>query len=295
MSNNGQRGFTIRIFFPDGDPDGLRILSKANWSGTGVVFRRTGYGEAKKNINRGEFNQNGVYVLVGAVEDSTLPMIYIGEGDPVLERFDNHNRKKDFWEWAVFFVSADNSLNKAHFKYLESRLLGLASLAKQCKLDNTSSSYPPTLSEPETADTEQFLENMLSFFPLLGVDIFQTPPTAKPSQALLYIKNQDIEATGYEDSKGFVVCAGSMASKNETATIPSNAKTLRQDLQSQKILSDDGRVLNFTQNQLFGSPSAAAAVVLGCSVNGRMAWKNSEDISLKQLQSIASGAEIEED
>jgi hypothetical protein len=32
--------FTIRIFVPDGDPEGLRIIDRMNWTGLGIVFRR---------------------------------------------------------------------------------------------------------------------------------------------------------------------------------------------------------------------------------------------------------------
>lgn len=38
-----QRPFSIKIFVPDGDPDGLRIVEKSNWTGEGVVFNRTNY------------------------------------------------------------------------------------------------------------------------------------------------------------------------------------------------------------------------------------------------------------
>jgi len=40
MSKAAQRPFSIRIFVPDGDPDGLRLVEKSNWTGLGVVFKR---------------------------------------------------------------------------------------------------------------------------------------------------------------------------------------------------------------------------------------------------------------
>ena len=30
----------IRIFVPDGDPQGVRLTDRMNWTGLGVVFRR---------------------------------------------------------------------------------------------------------------------------------------------------------------------------------------------------------------------------------------------------------------
>jgi hypothetical protein len=90
-----QRPFFIRVLVPTGDPDGLRIVEKSNWPGVGVVFNRTNY---KEVVNRGEFDKTGVYVLVGTSDDSILPAIYVGEGDPVKNRLNQHYSKKDFWD-----------------------------------------------------------------------------------------------------------------------------------------------------------------------------------------------------
>ena len=109
MTQTHQRPFSIRTFVPDGDPDGLRIVEKSNWSGAGAVFKRTNY---RQVVGRPEFDKTGVYVLVSS-EGSSLPTIYVGEGDPVKDRINQHYSKKDFWSWAVFFISKDNSLNKA--------------------------------------------------------------------------------------------------------------------------------------------------------------------------------------
>jgi hypothetical protein len=34
-----------------------------------------------------------------------LPTVYIGEGDGVRERVDNHFKTKEFWSWGIAFVS----------------------------------------------------------------------------------------------------------------------------------------------------------------------------------------------
>jgi len=40
MPDQAARPFSIRIFVPGGDPDGLRIVEKSNWTGVGVAFNR---------------------------------------------------------------------------------------------------------------------------------------------------------------------------------------------------------------------------------------------------------------
>lgn len=34
------RGYSVRIFIPSGEPEGLRIVEKSNWTGLGLVFPR---------------------------------------------------------------------------------------------------------------------------------------------------------------------------------------------------------------------------------------------------------------
>jgi hypothetical protein len=224
-------------------------------------------------------------VLVGTSEDGSLPTIYVGEGDPVKGRLNQHHNKKEFWEWTVFFVAKDNSLNKAHVQQLESRLLGLARAAKQCKLDKIQQSLPPTLSEMDIARAEDFLDEMLSIFPLLGLGVFEKPePKQKPID-VLHIESKGIKASGYEDAKGFVVCKGSQMVEKEAQSIQHPLSTLRKDLLDQGVV--DSCV--FTQDQVFDSPSTAAGVVLGRVANGRIEWKNAAGTTLKELQVATAG------
>lgn len=290
MPDFQKRPFSIRIFIPDGNPDGLRLVEKSNWIGVGVVFNRTNY---KQAVNRAELDRTGVYVLIGTSDESALPTIYVGEGDPVKVRLKQHYSNKDFWEWAVVFVAKDNSLNKAHVKHLESRLLELAKITKQCKLDNAGSSLPPTLSESETADVESFLLDVLSIFPLVGLSVFEKIETKIKPQDMLLIEAVGIKAKGYEDAKGFVVLSGSQMRKDEVPKIPSHASTLRKDLLEQGVVVEQGEHYVFTQDQVFSTPSRAACVILGNSSNGLTVWKTKEGKTLKELQSEAADQEEE--
>lgn len=285
-----QRPFSITIFVPDGDPDSLRLVEKSNWTGIGVVFNRTNY---KQVVIQEEFNKTGVYVLVGSSEGSGLPTIYIGEGDPVKDRLNQHYSKKDFWDWAVFFVTKDNSLNKAHVQRLESRLLELAHAAKQCKIDNTQKPLAPTLSKSQTADVESFLLDVLSIFPLLGLGVFEkTETTSKPGE-LLFIEAKGIKATGYEDPKGFVVIKGSQLVKDEVPSIHAYMTTLRKDMLEQGVISANGNANVFNQDYVFNSSSTAAGVVQGRTANGRKDWKNKEGKTLREIQEAAANDEVE--
>jgi len=85
--NHHPRPFSIRIFLPDGTPDGLRIIERSNWTGLGIVVPRSILSQAK---SQAEFGRTGVYVLIGQEAESELPTIYIGQGDPICHRLDIH-------------------------------------------------------------------------------------------------------------------------------------------------------------------------------------------------------------
>jgi len=280
--------YSIKIFLPHGDPDGLRVVGKSNWTGAGVVFNRTNYQEAAK---RPEIGKTGVYILVGPSEDSSLPTIYVGEGDPIQPRLNDHYAKRDFWTWAVFFTTNDGSLNKAHVKHLECRLVELAKAAKKANLENVQSPTPPSLTEADLADTESFLADMLGILPLVGLSVFDMSKAKARGKIILHLKGKGVEAQAYEASNGFVVRKGSKAVLSEVDSIHNYMKTLRNDLAKQGVMVPEGDHYVLIQDYAFGSPSTAAGVLLGRTANGRIDWKDAQGRTLKAIQNenAASG------
>jgi hypothetical protein len=274
--------FSLRIFVADGDPDGLRLVERSNWIGKALVFPRKLYPEVR---NRSEFQQTGVYLLL----DGEGETIYIGEGDPVRPRLEDHFAKKDFWARAVFFVAGMGQLNKAHVQFLEARLVALAKAAKQVTLENGNSPAEPSLSEADRADMEVFLQNMLGILPVLGVHAFEqdTGTQTRTGGPTLTCQGKGITANGEETSRGFKVFTDSFASKTEVASLKDHFPRVcehRIELQKNGVLVPDGDRLRFTQDFTFTSPSLAAAVVLGRTANGRIEWKTADGQTLKQLQ-----------
>jgi hypothetical protein len=174
--------FTIRIFVPDGDPEGVRIIDRMNWTGLGIVFPREKWPTTRQRI---EFSRAGVYILTGyRAETDELPTVYVGEGDVIRNRIESHFQSKDFWNRAIVFTASNNSLNKAHVKWLEYALVNRATEAKQSILDNGTEPQEPGLSEAERSDTQAFLRDILQILPLVGLRAFEIPKAvAEPQQA----------------------------------------------------------------------------------------------------------------
>lgn len=275
------KGFSIRIFLPAGS-DGLRIVEKSNWTGLGVMCPRAVFSSVK---SRDEFSKTGVYLLVGPPSNTELPLVYIGEGDPVGPRLEQHMAKKDFWTSLIFFTSKDENLNKAHVKYLEAHLLGLARDAKRCDLDNANQPVIPSLSEADGADADTFLDEMLLCLPVLGLSIFEAPTGLPPQVKLLYLKAKGLEAQGYESRDGFVVLAGSRAFGTEAQSIHRYLSQLRRGLAQNGVLTQEDSHFVLSQDYEFSSPSTAAGVMLGRTANGREMWRDDQGKTLKQLQS----------
>jgi hypothetical protein len=208
------RGFSVRVFLPDGDPAGVKVIEKSNWTGAGLVIPRALFARAKA---RPELDRAGVYLLVGESERGPLPRVYLGEGDPVRPRLEQHGRAKDFWTHAVVFTSKDQGLNKAHVQRLEARLVELAHAAKRCVLDNGNVPQPPSLSEADTADVEGFLDDVLLCLPTLGYFFFERAAAESVAESIgLLLRARGVEAHGAETPQGFVVRVGSQAAKSET-------------------------------------------------------------------------------
>lgn len=274
-------GYSIRIFLPGGDPEGLRTIEKSNWSGAGVVIPRALIGEARQ---RRELDRTGVYVLTGPPDEPGLPLIYVGEGDPIRPRLDQHAARKDFWTTCIAFTSKDENLNKAYVQFIEARLVALAAQAKRCVLDNNNFPALPSMSEADATDAEGFLAEMLLCFPVLGLNVFAPVPFVGRDARLLHLSSKGIQAQGMETPDGFVVRVGSGAVKDEVPSCHAFLKELRTALISNGVLRPEASDYVFAQDYVFASPSTAAGVVQGRAANGRVDWKSSDGRTLKELQ-----------
>ena len=308
---------SIRLFLAEGTPDGLWVVEKSNWTGVALMAPRSRYGVLRA---RSEMNGPGVYLLTGPAESGAKSArIYVGETDVLRDRLDNHQANKDFWTKAIVFTAKDENLNKAHVRYLESRLLQLAAQANRAELDNSTASALPALSEADRADVESFLADMLLIYPVLGVNAFdqyavkQAPlphsePMIQPVSAVnppssatlpqfadvpsppierLYLRMKDTRAEGCEMADGFVVFKDSLGRLDAVPSIHAYGADLREALLAEGIFVRDGDNLRLTQDQVFTSPSNAAMVMLGRTSNGRKEWKNASGVSLKELQERA--------
>lgn len=287
---SSQRGSSIKIFLPKGTTDGLWVVDLSNWTGRALVAPRS---RVTSLLEREELSGPGVYILIGPADSAAKSdQIYIGEADVLRTRLKQHG-DKDFWTRSIIFVALDASLNKARIKYLESRLVHMATEADRSEVANSPAPKLPALSESDVAEVEGFLEEMLVIYPVLGVKSFEQVQTWAESgtdTTIFHLKGAETDAKGAEVVDGFVVFAGSLGRASHVPSIHEYGIALRQSLLADGTIVEEGAQLRFVKDHIFSSPSTAAMVLLGRTSNGRVEWKTSAGQTLKDSQDGATGS-----
>ncbi len=296
------RAFSLHTFFPTGEPAGLRILEKDNWSGRAIAFPRSRIADVR---DVSELSDVGVYVLRGADDASDeVAHIYVGESDDLLRRFNRHTDGFEFWTDAIGFTSKDANLNKGHVLYLEARLIALAAAANRCILVNVQrpAAQDVRLSPADRANMETFLENMLICLRSLSVPEFEpidvrhrdsgTPLKKETDDTEFTLEEKGVSAKAVWGKDGFVVLAGSTAVLEVAPGFAKGAasagnRTLRENLIEGGILKENDGVYTFTKDHVFKRPSPAATIVLGTSKNGLASWKDSEGRTINEREAAS--------
>ena len=302
---NHARPFTLQIHAPFGEPEGLRIIEKDNWTGRAVAFPRPRMSHARQVD---ELARTGVYIL----RASDPARLYIGESDNVLKRLGNHDRDKDWWAEAVGFTSTDDNLTKAHTLYMEASLAKLAADADRATLDNRIDLDPAKFarSRADKATAETFLENILICLRALGIHEFDplrggaTAGQAGDQPTLSHSSSRrradgsaiQIEAQGTETLDGFVIHKGShgtiepVPSFLERSEFASYVRKRDELLASDKVRLDPDRgTFEFINDVLCSSPSLAIVYILGRAPDLSRDWKDENGTSLKDLREADQG------
>lgn len=275
------RGKTIRQFLIDGQADGRWATELSNWTGKAYKIPRTYVNQC---TDRDDLRNTGVYFLFGRNDETDEEQVYIGEAENIFNRIKQHLSEKDFWTECIVFISKDNNLNKAHIKYLENHLYILAKESKRYEVVNGNVPTEASISEMDRAEMDEFIDNMRLILGVLGHKILEPSIKRKGDEKeILYIlqDRSGIKASGRPVSEGFAVLKGSKIANNVATSLSKSVIDKRQVLFDKCIVDEN---FTFTQDWAFTSPSLAAAIVVGYSINGRNAWKNKKGISLKEIE-----------
>lgn len=280
-------GVMIRTFLADGVVDGLRTLEISNSTVLGTVFPRPALDSCLK---RAAAQRPGVYVLVGPdTEGAGETRVYVGEGDPAGPRLRAHGVQKDFWTHALVFTSKDDYLTKTQIQFLESRLIAEIRSAGRAVLDNGNTPTEPRISEADQAEVEGFLDQLRLLVGAAGFDFLRSRAAPRQSRnegaSTFTYRVRTAEARLVRTQSAYTVLQGSTALADARPSAQSWVSRLRSELTKAGILVPrDGELLTFTKDAEFESASAAAVVIAGGNVNGRVMFKRADGKTLREVE-----------
>lgn len=261
----------LQMLVPEGNPNGMKIIDLAGWSGKCFVVPRQSLKELK---DRPEVNKPGLYLLFGIDESSSDELVYIGESENFYSRISNHDSNKDFWNIAVVFTGG---LNRAFVKYLEYKTTTTAHDANRMLVQNKVQPQENTLSEFEKVTVEQYFENMQFILGAIGYEVFETVAESITDEKIYFLKAEGADAKAQLLADGSLnVLKGSTARIRETEAFWGWSQAARKRFLEDGTFVEVGDKMSYvyTKDILFKSPSAAAATTTGRPINGWTAWKD---------------------
>lgn len=292
-------GKSIRIYLADATASGIRYAELVNWTGHAIACPRNRLNELP---DWPEASKPGVYFLFESRFGDSKPLAYIGESENVCQRLTTHDREKEFWSEVVVFTSKDENLTKAHIKYLESSLVGLAKSADRYQLENGNTPPESSLPRADRDAMQEFIGNIRMVIGILGHPILEPMLRSKQTSIAGITSNQEqqpegnnpladlvftvntLNARGAATDEGFVLRTGSLLSKSHTDSLPAKLVHLRARLLQEGALKEDGDHLIANEDILLGSPSYAAAIVAGTARSGPQSWKAMDGRTMKQIE-----------
>ena len=246
---------TIQIFLPDGSPRSVKIAEITNRVVKSILVPRN---KLEYISSWDELRNVGIYFLFGESADKAKPIVYIGEAEDCLDRLKQHNRSKEFWNYAVVMVS---------------------------KINNATIPGKPFVTESMEADLLDSFDTIKILLSTLGFPVFEKISKEQiAAKELLILSGRDIKAEGDLIDDGFVVFKGSQAKKETVPSCHEYLINLRQKLLQSEIIKEVNGNYLFTQDYIFNSPSTAGGVVLGRSTNGWTKWKNKDGKTLDEIK-----------
>lgn len=276
---------TIQIFLPNGDPRGIRIAEITTRIVRVIEVPRSLLSDFLK---MSESSGGAVYFLFGNGEDTVKPKAYIGQTGDVRQRLATHNNKKDFWERAVVMLSRADSLTITHSHYLERLCIQRAKEAGRYSIENDTDGNKLNTTKPLEAECEELLETGETLLATLGFPIFMAPVSPSDdasAEETYHCKAAGVDAQAKYTPEGMVILKGSKARLDVTDSFKKKSlfKKRQKLITAGMLVSEDGYYV-FSEDYTMGSPSTAAALVVGNSINGWDAWKTKDGKTLDELK-----------
>lgn len=124
----------LETIYHNGQPDGIRSIRRNLSTMTTYVIPRPLLSEAKSISG---ITRPGIYYLINESDDNRIAQIYIGQTRNGINRLDDHNRSKDFWNKAIMFLAESKTFTLDMISGLEKFAIMKAQESKRYKVENS--------------------------------------------------------------------------------------------------------------------------------------------------------------
>ena len=286
--------------FIDGLPDGVRVCTSPLSPITTVYMPRNLLARAKQ-LN---LPKRGIYYLVKS-GSTDIKKLYVGQTVKGIQRLNDHNQKKKWWDVAMLFLSNDahtftlDVVTGLEKHAIEQAIHVLGGIVEN-KIDPK---YVIQAHDKPTVDSLygeiEFMMKSLGYGldgaagqgQLIGASTGKQPTSSAPVAQVgtaVSMTRRGITVSGiYSGGAKGTLTLLKGATIDMAAAIQAKDKgtpSLRQQLLSQgKLVMQGGNLASLQEDVIFASPTAAAQFVYGGAINGRIYWKDANGQSIKEL------------
>ena len=267
----------LETIYHNGQPDGIRSIRRNLSTMTTYVIPRPLLSEAKSISG---ITRPGIYYLINESDDNRIAQIYIGQTRNGINRLDDHNRSKDFWNKAIMFLAESKTFTLDMISGLEKFAIMKAQESKRYKVEN---SVVPKyeINEYDLVAVEEVYDEIQFIMATQGYKMDDAKRSIN-EERILHTTRNGIAARGMYDGEKFEVLDGSEINMDKPAHLQSYNRLRDELLSKQSIVKAEGKyILNVTLD--FNTPSGASNFVLGGSTNGWIEWKDRDGKTLDEL------------
>ncbi len=270
----------IQYLYPDEEnPENLVIFQDANSQIIGLKFKRNRVDIISKRFEKFDFVQNScIYFLM---EGET---VYIGKSTQGVKRINNHVYSKSFWEYALMFVTDNNTWTSTIVDYLEYHYINQFKKLADYTLENIEPrNNIPNITIYDKANLEQTINKIDFYLNISGINISKKHTHTENLTLSKYYSKDKKSSIVYNDGYFYLQEGSQLTKPKESVKKYSDSGALYDRLN--KTISDlvdsglvDAETLVAKQEIEVKSISRAASLVCGRSVNGWEYFVNSQEL-----------------
>jgi hypothetical protein len=225
-----------------------------------------------------------IYFLFNDSEDENL--VYIGQSVNGIQRIEGHVKAKEFWSYAILFVTDNNSFDKLTIDYLEYEFIQKFKKSSYVLTNRDLRPNKPNVSVYDIPNLKAFIGQIEFLLSAEGIDIDEQEKV--DGSVRYYYPSKKHNAKLFVKDGKFVLVAGSEIRRPPESTKEWKDKrhfirgneVIDNYIDNEKVKDVDGKLITQV-NLAFKSPSAPADLITGLSENGWRFFKGLDELRSK--------------